>query len=236
MPAKTQPLREMIARARAAAGNVLSEHDAKRSLATYGIPIVQEELAEDAASAVAAAERLGYPVVVKACAPSLAHKSDRGLVFLNAGDARAVEAAASAIAQAARGTPLQGYLIQRMVQGKREVIVGGARDPLFGPCVMLGVGGILVEAVGDVAFRLAPVDERDALEMMAELRARRIFDAFRGEPPVNRKTLAKTLSAVGQVLLDHAEIAQVDINPLIIEGAEPVAVDALITLREQRMP
>mgnify|MGYP000414109958 CR=1 FL=1 len=208
----------------------LSEHESKRVLAAYGVPVVQEELARDAAEAVQAAERLGYPVAAKACSPNLMHKSDRGLVFLNLGDASAVKSAVTEITRAAGRTPLDGYVIQRMVGGKREVIVGGTRDRLFGPCVMLGLGGILVEAVADVTFRLAPVEERDALEMVNELRAQRIFGAFRGEPPVNREALSRVLIAVGRMLVDHARIMQVDVNPLIFRGGEPVAVDALITL------
>jgi hypothetical protein len=117
-----------------------------------------------------------------------------------------------------------------MVRGKREVIVGGTRDKLFGPCVMLGLGGILVEAIADVSFRLAPLQERDALEMINEMRAQRIFEEFRGEPAVDRPALSRVLMGVGQMLVDHPGISQVDVNPLILRGADPVAVDALIAL------
>jgi acetate---CoA ligase (ADP-forming) subunit beta len=208
----------------------LSEYDSKRVLAAYGVPIVREELVRDAAEAGGAAERLGYPVAVKACSPALAHKSDRGLVLLNLTDTAAVASAVSQIGAAARGTELSGYLVQQMIPGKREVIVGGTRDPLFGACVMFGLGGILVEAVADVAFRLAPLSERDALEMLNEVRARRMLEAFRGEPAVDRDVLACVLMAVGQILLDHPRIAQVDVNPLILSDSQPVAVDALVTL------
>jgi acyl-CoA synthetase (NDP forming) len=117
-----------------------------------------------------------------------------------------------------------------MVLGKREIIVGGMRDPVFGPCVMLGLGGVSVEATGDVAFRLAPLDDRDAIEMMEELAARRIFDAFRGEPAADRAALCGILRAVGQLLVDHPAVAQVDINPLILSEGRPIAVDALVML------
>ena len=113
---------------------------------------------------------------------------------------------------------------------RREIIVGGMRDLLFGPCVMLGLGGVLVEAIADITFRLAPLDERDAQEMINNIRAQRIFDAVRGEPAADRGALIKVLMAVGQILIEHPRIAQIDVNPLIFEGTQPVAVDALITL------
>ena len=208
----------------------LSEFESKQLLAAYGIPLTGEELASGASGAVAAAERLGYPVAVKACSPALMHKSDTGLVALDLRDASSVEAAVAAIGEAAGDVALDGYLVQRMVEGKREVIVGGIRDKLFGPCVMLGLGGVLVEAIADVVFRLAPLEERDAFEMVNEVRAQRVFDEVRGEPALDREALAEVLVGVGRVLEAHPAVAQIDINPLIIEGARPLAVDALITL------
>jgi len=220
----------LLARAVERRAQALSEHDSKRVLAAYGVPVTREELVPDVAAAVAAAERIGYPVVVKACSPDLMHKSDQGLVVLNVADTAAVERAVEAVEQAADGAALDGYLVQQMVRGRREVIVGGLRDKRFGPCVMLGLGGVLVEAVADVAFRLAPLDERDALEMIGEIKAQRLFEAVRGEPAVDRPALSQLLMAVGRALMDNAGISQVDVNPVIFDGAAPVAVDALVTL------
>ena len=220
---------ELIQQALDRGQTALSEHDAKRLLAAYEIPIPQENLAVDASAAVRAADAIGYPVAVKACAPTLLHKSDAGLVALNVGDPAGVEAAVAAIDAAVGNTPLDGYLVQAMVYGKREVIVGGMRDALFGPCVMFGLGGILVEAIADVVFRLAPLDQRDALEMVAEVRAHHVFDAIRGEPAVDRPALAGLLMAVGRLLEEQPRVAQVDINPVIVSDARPVAVDALVT-------
>ena len=220
----------VIARAIERGARALSEYDSKRVLAAYGVPVTREELASEAQAAVAAAGRIGYPVVVKACSPDLMHKSDQGLVVLNVADAAAVERAVEAIGQAADGASLDGYLVQQMVRGRREVIVGALRDKRFGPCVMLGLGGVLVEAVADVAFRLAPLDERDALEMIGEIKAQRLFEAVRGEPAVDRAALSQLLIAVGRALTENAGISQVDVNPVIFEGAAPVAVDALVTL------
>jgi len=206
----------------------LSEYDSKRVLAAYGVRIIEESIAQDAVSAVAIAETQGYPAVVKGSAPCLAHKSDRGLVRLNLANATAVEAAARGVLRA--GMP--AVLVQRMAAGRREIIVGGARDAAFGPCVMLGVGGTAVEAMADVSFRLAPLDDRDVREMVLELRGRSLFEAFRGEPPVDMSALAETLRAVGKILHDHPCVSHVDINPLVIENGVPVAVDALISLAE----
>ncbi|NIA13577.1 MAG: carboxylate--amine ligase [Nitrospiraceae bacterium] len=223
-------VQQLIEQALARGQGALSEHDSKRVLAAFGVPTVMEELAGSAADAVQAAERLAYPVAVKGCSPDLMHKSDRGLVALDARDAAAVEAAVAAIDEAAGGVGLDGYLVQRMVRGKREIIVGGMRDALFGPCVMLGLGGILVEAVADVSFRLAPLGTRDALEMIGELRGRRIFGPLRGEPAADCDALAGVLMSVGRILEECPQVSQVDVNPLIFQGGDPVAVDGLVAL------
>ena len=220
---------ELIARGVEAGQTALSEYASKRVLAAYGVPVVEEVLAANAEDAVRAGKKLGYPVAVKACGAGLMHKSDIGGVMLNVRNGASIRDAVEHIGTSVT-VPLEGYLVQRMVLGKREVIVGGIRDALFGPCVMLGLGGILVEALADVSFRVAPLEERDALEMLNELRAQRIFGAFRGEPEVDRGALARVLMGVGRVLAEHPEVAQVDVNPLIFHGARPVAVDALITL------
>ena len=230
MPASNELAADLIDRAVRNGQHALSEHDSKKVLATYGIATVDEELVKTAAEAVEASQRLGYPVVLKACAPNLAHKSDRGLVAMNLDDAASVRAAVAEVAKRAGDTPLDGYLVQKMLRGKREIIAGSTREKLFGPCVMLGLGGILVEALADVAFRLAPIEERDALEMINEIRAQRLFDAIRGEPAVDRGALSQVLIAVGRILIENPRVAQVDVNPLIFEGARPAAADALIAL------
>jgi acetyl-CoA synthetase (ADP-forming) len=226
----TQLADTLIEDALKAGQGALSEYDSKRLLASVGIPVVKEELAGNSEAAVAAANRIGYPVAVKGNSPDVMHKSDVGLVVLNADDAEAVQAAVDQISQADTEAPLDGFLVQQMVVGKREVIVGGARDALFGPSVMLGVGGVLVEAYADVAFRLAPLEERDALEMINEIRAKGLFGAVRGEPPADREALARVLVATGTLLSAYPSISQIDVNPLIFKGAAPVAVDAMIAL------
>ncbi len=231
--------RALLQAALDAGQSALSEYEAKRLLSLAGVPVVEERLAHTPEAAAAAATELGMPVAVKGCGATVLHKSELGLVRLGLETADAVRAAAEEVlgvlARAEEEmretrTVSSGVLVQRMARGRREVIAGGVRDAFFGPCVMLGVGGTAVEAMGDVSFRMAPVEERDALEMVAELKAGAIFDAFRGEPAVDRASLLDVLSAVGRLLLDFPEISQVDINPLVVEGGRPVAVDALVTL------
>lgn len=215
---------------------MLSEHASKGVLAAYGIPVAPEILAATPDAAAEAASELGFPVVIKACGANLIHKSNLGLVALNIPDPASVRAAVTEMFAKVDSQELEGILVQPMVHGKREIIVGGLQDRQFGPCIMLGLGSILVEAIADVSFRLAPLDRRDAAEMMRELRGRKIFEAFRGEPPVDQNTVCDILIATGRLLVDHPEVLEVDINPLVFEGARPVAVDAHITLTAPSPP
>jgi len=122
------------------------------------------------------------------------------------------------------------FLVQEMIDGGRELVMGLVRDPQFGPCVMFGLGGIFTEALSDVSFRSAPLTEEDALEMMLEIKGHKILSAFRGMPKMDLGNLSKCLIRLGQIGLDHDIIREIDINPLIVKGSQPVAVDALIVL------
>ena len=212
------------------ASRTLSETESKRLLAGYGVPIAPERLAASADEAVTAADALGYPVVAKLNGEAIAHKTERGLVRLGLGDADAVRRAAGELLAAA--TPADGdvaVLIAPMVRGNRELIAGVVRDPQFGPTVMLGVGGILAEAVADVAFRPAPVDPVTAHEMIDQLATQRLLDDFRGERAVDRDALAATLVALGRVAAERDDVVSVDVNPLIVTpDGSAVAVDALV--------
>ncbi|MBI2963792.1 MAG: acetate--CoA ligase family protein [Deltaproteobacteria bacterium] len=207
----------------------LSEFDSKRLLREYGIGTVEEALAREADEAARRAGELGYPVAVKLCAAGLAHKTERGLVRLGLADEPAVRAAAADLL--GRREPGEGdarLLVQRMVGGRRELILGLTRDRQFGPCVMVGFGGILAEAVGDIAFRVAPLSRTDALEMLSDLQTAHLLDAFRGEPAVDREALAAALVALGRIGVEHPEVRSIDVNPMIVCGDRPVAVDALV--------
>lgn len=232
MPSKNT-IERILSQAVAAGAAALSEFEAKRLLESAGIPTIDEYLSPDAAAAASQAEVLGFPVVVKACGRGILHKSERGLVRVGVADADAVREAVGEMHATLRGEAFDGFLVQRQARGRRELVVGGLRDATFGPCVMFGVGGIAVEAMQDVSFRLAPVSERDALEMMEEVQGRGLLGSFRGAPEVDRAALTRIIHAVGQLIEEHPEIAQIDINPLLVEDGKPVAVDALVTLRNE---
>ncbi|HEV7525146.1 MAG TPA: acetate--CoA ligase family protein, partial [Acidimicrobiia bacterium] len=209
----------------------LSEAASKQLLAQYGVPVLDERTAADAGAAVAAAEAVGFPVVVKLCGDAIAHKTERGLVRLGLADSAAVRAAASEFLAAARPDdgPVE-LLVAPMVRGSRELIAGLVRDPQFGPCVMFGVGGVLAEALGDVAFRLLPVTDLDADDLLDDLATQKLLGPFRGEPAVDRATVAATLVGLARLAQERPDVASVDLNPLIVVDGKPIAVDALVEL------
>lgn len=207
---------------------VLSEYDAKVFLSPYGVPVVSEKKAEDIEAAVAAAVEIGFPVVLKGLGAELLHKTENRLVYLNLETEESVKAAAKAIAESA-GNRLEAFLVQPQISGKREFVAGLFNDDQYGPVVMFGLGGIFTEVLSDVTFRLAPLSEADAAEMITELRSSAMLDAVRGEPPVNRELLIKTLTGLSRIACEHADIREIDINPLLISSdGNPMAVDALV--------
>ena len=206
---------------------VMDEHAGKRLLAGFGVPIASERLVRSLAEAETAAREIGYPVVLKGLAPGVAHKTEAGLVHLNLASPADLAAAWARIEAAAPRCP---RLLAEMLRGARELVVGMTRHPGFGPCVMLGIGGIFAEAVADVTFRAAPVARADALAMPDSLRLRKLFDAVRGLPAVDRESLARTIQAVGRAALAHPEIAEIDLNPLVVVDGVPVAADALVVV------
>jgi acetyl-CoA synthetase (ADP-forming) len=209
----------------------LSEAESKALLSRHGVPVPAEELVATAEEAVEAAERIGFPVVVKLCGPAIAHKTERGWVKLGLRDPAAVAAAAAEVLAAARAEDGDvGLLVGAMVSGARELIAGFVRDDQFGPCVMLGIGGVLAEALGDVAFRLAPLDRVDADDLVDELSNQALLGPVRGEPPVDREALAQVLLGLSAVGEGDERIRSIDLNPLIVSGGVPLAVDALVEL------
>lgn len=206
----------------------MKEDAAKTLLAAYDIPVVAEAAAASPEAAVATAEAMGFPVVLKGLGATLLHKTERHLVHLNLGSAAQVRAAARAL-QASAGAELEGFLVQRQVFGRRELVAGVLQDPQFGPVVMFGLGGIFTEALADVVFRVAPLKASDAAEMLAEIRSRTLLGPFRGEAAVNREQVIAALLGLSRLAMERRDILEVDINPLIItpEG-ELCAVDALV--------
>ena len=206
----------------------LSEAASRRVVADAGVAVSDWATAADPEAAVVAAKAIGLPVVVKLCGDTIAHKTERGLVRLGLGTADDVRAAATDLLATAR--PEDGpveLLVSTMLRGDRELIAGMVRDPQFGPCVMLGVGGVLAEAVADVAFRIAPLDRVEAHDLVNDLGAQALLGPFRGQPAVDREVLVDTLCALGALAADDG-VASVDLNPLIVVDGRPVAVDALV--------
>jgi acetyl-CoA synthetase (ADP-forming) len=209
----------------------LSEYESKRLLAEAGIPVPEERLVDSPHEALRATEALGYPVALKLCGRGIAHKTERDLVRLNLLDETDVLHHAEDLLDRRRPEESEAtLLVQRMVTGRRELIAGLVRDPQFGPCVMLGLGGIFAEAFGDAAFAVAPLGPHDAADLIDALQNRALLGAFRGEPPVDRPALAKILEALGRIGATRADVQSIDLNPLIVHGAQPVVVDALVEL------
>ncbi len=213
--------------------NVLDEHQAKQLLKQYGIPVVQESVAPGPDQAVRAAERFGYPVVLKGLGTALQHKTEKGLVHLHLYDAAAVRRAAEGITENAGGD-LEGLLVQPQITGQRELMAGLVRDPQFGPVVLFGLGGTLTEAIGDMAMRLAPLSSFDIRRMTEEIHAQKLLGAFRGERPVDAEQLQRVLAGLSRLALEHPEVAEIDINPLrVTPRGKLVAVDALVVIGPQ---
>ncbi len=224
---------EVLEKALSLGKRALNEYESKILLSAFGVPVVPEKTAQNVNDAVAVAENMGFPVVVKALGSTLLHKTERGLVRVNLSSSQAVLAAAEAMATEA-GPELEGFLIQPFIQGKRELVAGMFRDRQFGPVVMVGLGGIFTEVLSDVTFRVAPLTRSDALEMIGEIKSRKILEAFRGEAAADSDALVQTLMGLSRLAMAHPQISEVDINPLLISANGTVcAVDALVVLKPE---
>lgn len=207
----------------------LSEYESRLVIESAGVFVATAELARNKDEAVKAAETMGYPVVMKGCSAELSHKTEAGMVALNINGPEQVAQVFEELMGKAK--KLDGVLVEKMVRGNREFVIGLTRDASFGPCVMFGLGGIFTEALKDVTFRVAPLTKEDALEMIDEIKTQKLLGEFRGSPAVDRDALAKALVGIGDLAVKNDAIAEIDINPLIICGDKPVAVDALVVLK-----
>ncbi|MGH9114112.1 MAG: acetate--CoA ligase family protein [Acidimicrobiales bacterium] len=210
----------------------LSEAASKELLGAFGVPFPAEHVVATANEAIAAAYSLGYPVVVKLGGDAIAHKTERALVRLGLGSDEQVRDAAEALLAAA--TPEDGdvhLLVSPMLRATRELIAGLHHDPQFGMTVMLGVGGVLAEAVADVSFRMVPITPVDAEEMIEDLALQRLLGEFRGEPAVDRAAVVDVLLGLSSAAQQRPDLASADLNPLLVVDGRPVAVDALVELR-----
>jgi len=221
---------DILDKARKEGRETLSEYESKIVLASYHIPVTREIIIQKNNDVISAAHEIGYPVVMKGCSPEITHKTEKGLIRTDIRDDKEALDTFNDIMAGMNGSH-GSILIQEMIKGKRELVIGLIRDPQFGPCVMFGLGGIFTEILKDVSFRLAPLEKRDALEMMDEIKAHKILDAVRGMEPVDRELLSEMLINVGKIGVENDAIKEIDINPVIIYGSRPVAVDALIVLQ-----
>jgi acetate---CoA ligase (ADP-forming) len=222
-------------------GRTLTEREAKAVLALYGVPVVGERLTASADEAVAAAEVLGYPVVLKVESPDLPHKTEAGVIRLNLRNAEDVRAGFDAVmVNARRVSPpphINGVLVQPMVPQGVEMVIGARIDALFGPLLVVGLGGILVEVLQDTALAPAPVTHADARAMLGQLKGEKLLHGFRGAPAVNLDKLADVICRISRFAADQRDmITELDVNPLICTGDRIVAVDALIVPASAQLP
>ncbi|MEX1315273.1 MAG: acetate--CoA ligase family protein, partial [Desulfotignum sp.] len=211
--------------------SALTEAAAKRIFRAAGMSVVQELVVNTAQKTMDAARELGFPVVLKGMGSRILHKTEAGLVHTGLATAEQVSAAAQQIETRA-GRDLEGFLVQPMIQGKRELVAGMFRDPQFGPVIMFGLGGIFTEALEAVVFKIAPLDEADMDDMLTSFPGAELLKAFRGEAACDAQMVKTVLKGLSDMALSRPEIREIDINPLIIApDGRPVAVDGLITLQ-----
>jgi acetyltransferase len=229
--------RGIIRRALSAKSSMLNEVQAKRLLAAYGIPVARSEIVRDANHAALAAQAIGYPVALKIFSPDISHKSDVGGVALHLDNEQALRAAAgemlNRIKMRAPQARIEGFTVQQMAdpRGARELIVGCAVDPLFGPAILFGQGGTAVEILRDMAFALPPLNAVLADDLISRTRVAKLLPAYRDVPAVNKIALRETLIAVSQIICDHPEIQELDINPLLSSERGVIALDARIRIQ-----
>jgi acyl-CoA synthetase (NDP forming) len=225
---------EIISRAVKDGRKSLLETEAKIVCKEYGIPVTRFELAKDEEGAIRSADSMGYPVVLKIVSPDIIHKSDIGGVMVNLKDSKEVRSAYNQILSNVRKhdarARMVGILVQEMAPASTEVIVGSTKDPQFGPAVMFGLGGVFVEVLKDVTFRIAPITEVDAREMIEQVKAYPLLRGYRGSPPADEKAIVEILLATSKLVMEHPEIKELDLNPILVYEKGAKTVDARIIL------
>jgi acyl-CoA synthetase (NDP forming) len=228
------PIADVIANARSEKRAVLTEVESKQVLHEAGIPVTVAETAASAKDAVASAERSGYPVVLKVLSPDIAHKSDVGGVKVGLESAAEVEAAFEEIMAAVKerqpNARIEGVAVQNMAPAGVEVIVGMSKDPQFGPVMMFGLGGIFVEVLKDVAFRIVPLEPKDARQMVREIKGFPVLEGVRGQDPADVAAIEKLILQVSEFVEAHPEIKELDLNPVFAYPEGVIAVDARIVV------
>ncbi len=225
---------EIIDKAKSEGRTILTEVESKQILAEVGIPIAGAQLAAAREEAVAAARQIGLPVVLKIVSPEISHKSDVGGVKLNLGSEDEVAAAFDEIVEAARRAQPEatvlGVSVQKMARPGVEVIMGMTKDPQFGPVLMFGLGGVFVEVLKDVSFRIVPLEPRDARQMIRDIQGFPVLEGFQGQEPADLAALEDMLMRLSAFVEEHPEIQELDLNPIFAYKDGAVAVDARIVL------
>ena len=223
----------LFKKVRAQKRTVLTEVEAKQVLSVYGIPIAKGILVVKKDEILNATKKIGFPVVMKVVSPDIVHKTEAGAVAVGLKTNEEVLQAFDALQKNARaykkGAKIHGVLIQEMAAG-REIIIGSIKDAQFGPTIMFGIGGVLVEVMRDVAFRVVPISKFDAAEMIHEVKGYKILQQFRGQKPINENTILNILLKVSQLISENPQIKELDINPLFVNEKEAKAADARIIL------
>jgi acyl-CoA synthetase (NDP forming) len=214
--------------------NVLTEVESKKFLKKAGIPVVEAKLARSKKETISISKKMGFPVVLKISSPDVVHKSDSGGVKLGLANATQVGKAYNEIISSVKKVypkaQIEGVSVQSMAPPGVEVIVGMSKDPQFGPVLMFGLGGILVEVLKDVSFRIVPVTERDAREMIREIKGYPMLEGYRGQKPASIPALEKVIVKVSKFIEENPQIKELDLNPIFAYPDKAVAIDARIIL------
>jgi acyl-CoA synthetase (NDP forming) len=229
-----QNMDNVINKVRSSGRQQLTEPEAKELIETVGIPVVKTVLCKSAREAVITAQDLGFPVAMKVVSEQIIHKSDVGGVLLDIRNSSQTYKAYRNILTAVKVNQptarITGVTVQPMAKKGIEVIIGMSKDPQFGPVIMFGLGGILVELLKDISFRIVPLRLRDAKEMMQEIKGYPLLTGYRGQPPVNLASLESIILQVAALADSHPEIREMDLNPIIVNSEGAVVVDARVTL------
>jgi len=228
---------DIIATARSENRTYLLEHESKTILKSYNLPVTQFEVAESVDAAVKAATKIGYPVVLKILSPDVIHKSDVGGVLLNLKTPDEVregyETIISKVKQHKPNAEIRGIFVEEFASKGIEVIIGALKDPQFGPALMFGLGGIFVEVLKDVSFRVAPITKYDAKEMIEEIKGYPILTGIRGQEAADTEALMNILLKISKLVTDYPVINQLDLNPVFSYPKGAKCVDARIILEEE---
>jgi len=232
-----QEVQAIIKSALAEGRHDLLEPEAKAACLEYGIPTPHFKVAASSDNAVACAQELGYPVVLKIVSPEITHKTEVGGVVVGLSTDDAVRSAYSRIIESARALKpdarLLGVLVQKMAPESTQVIVGSIKDPTFGHTILFGLGGIFVEVLKDVAFRIAPLQERDAREMIREIKGYSVLTGYRGSPPVDQDAIVSIILSASRLVMENPQVEQMDLNPVMVYEHGAMVVDARMLLSGQ---